>query len=86
MGKGFVHSRSYARYAPKRTSYRRTVKHPYGNRYGNDAFVKCETIEPLATGGVGSEENVFSTMRVNSPAAISPGNTYLGLNAEFQQF
>jgi len=27
-----------------------TVKKPYGNsRYGNDAFVKVENIEPLAT-------------------------------------
>ena len=36
--------KSYARSSMKR-SYaprRRTVRKPYGDRYGNDAFVKCE--------------------------------------------
>jgi len=66
-----------------RSSFRRTVRKPYGDRYGNDAFVKCENVEPLAT-SVATEE-VFSTMRVNSPVA-GPGNTYLGNNSEFQAF
>lgn len=35
-------------------SRRSTVKKPYGNsRYGNDAFVKVENIEPLATSALG---------------------------------
>ena len=48
---------------------------PYGgSRYGNDAFIKVEAIEPLAAVGI----NVFSTMRVTVPQAVAPGNTYLG--------
>ena len=46
--------RSYASYArrpmPRRRGFKPTVRKPYGNRYGNDAFVKCESIEPLSTG------------------------------------
>lgn len=42
------------KYASKRKVYtprrRVTVRTPYGDRYGNDAYVKCESIEPLATG------------------------------------
>lgn len=43
--------KSYARPSMRRSygTKRRTVKQPYGNRYGNDAFVKCENVEPLAT-------------------------------------
>ena len=41
--------RSYTRrYVPRRGGA--TVKKPYtGHRYGNDAFVKVEAIEPLST-------------------------------------
>jgi len=71
--------RSYT--TAKRTSYaprrRTTVKKPYGgSRYGNDAFVKVEAIEPLGTPAAATV-NVFSTMRVTVPAALSPGNSYL---------
>lgn len=60
-------------YAPRR---RATVKKPYTNsRYGNDAYVKVEAIEPLATAA--NSANVFATMRVNDPIN-SPGNQYLG--------
>ena len=63
-------------YVPRRRTYGATVKKPYGgHRYGNDAFVKVEAIEPLAANAASNE--VFSTMRVvdGGPA---PGNTYLG--------
>lgn len=76
------------RAAPRRSAYRRraTVAKPYGgSRYGNDAFVKCEAIEPLGTNAVSATE-VFSTMRVNNGANPTPGNTYLGPLAEFQAF
>lgn len=66
-----------------RSSFRRTVRKPYGDRYGNDAFVKCENVEPLATQIVG--EQVFSTMRVNQ-TAVGAGNTYLVDNSEFAAF
>lgn len=71
--------RSYASkrttYVPKRTT-RATVRKPYsGNRYGNDAFVKVEAIEPLAANALSNE--VFSTMRVSDPVGGN-GNTYLG--------
>lgn len=50
-------------YVPKRTT-KATVKKPYsGNRYGNDAFVKVEAIEPLAANAASNQ--VFSTMRVS---------------------
>ena len=57
--------KSYARSSMKRSyaTRRTTVRKPYGDRYGNDAFVKCENVEPLATGVL--TEEVFSTMRVN---------------------
>lgn len=45
-----------------------SVRKPYGgSRYGNDAFVKVEAIEPLATPAVGNSIDVFSTMRVTTP-------------------
>jgi len=77
-------------YTTKRTTYvprRRTTtaKKPYGgSRYGNDAFVKIEAIEPLANAA--NSANVFATMRVNGFAAIAPGNQYLGTQAEFLAF
>jgi len=62
-----------------------TVRKPYGgSRYGNDAFVKVETIEPLGT-QLTVPNNVYSTMRVNSPF-VGPGNSYLGSQTEFQNF
>lgn len=64
-------------YAPKRRSYMRgaTTKKPYGgSRYGNDAFVKVEAIQPLAATVA---NQVFSTMRVCNGIAGTPGNTYL---------
>jgi len=74
-------------YVPRRRSYGATVKKPYGgHRYGNDAFVKVEAIDPLATGLVASNE-VFSTMRVVAPPGLNiPGNSYLGNQAEFNAF
>lgn len=68
-----------ARKSYARRSYRKgaSVRRPYGgSRYGNDAFVKVEVIEPLAT-QAGIANNVFSTMRVNTPS-VSVGNSYLG--------
>ena len=43
-------------YVPRRRGYGgATVRKPYGgHRYGNDAFVKVEAIEPLATPAVAS--------------------------------
>ena len=74
------YARATRKYVPKRTT-RATVKKPYsGNRYGNDAFVKVEAIEPLAANALSNQ--VFSTMRVSTPA-VGPGNTYLGDQAEF---
>jgi len=72
-------------YVPRRRTYGgATIRKPYGgNRYGNDAFVKVEAIEPLAN-ALGTA-NVFSTMRVNAPV-VAGGNTYLGNQAEFQAF
>lgn len=79
--------RGGSRHRGKRSSFRRTNRTPYGNRYGNDAFVKCETIEPLATGpDIDAGEQVFSTMRTNTYQAVAPGNTYLAGNEEFLQF
>ncbi len=73
MGKGRMTSRSL-KAAPTRRS---TVKKPYGNsRYGNDAFVKIENTEPLAT-LTSSANQVFSTMRVTPGPASTPGNVYL---------
>jgi len=53
--------RTRSTYTPRRGA---TVKKPYGgSRYGNDAFVKVEAIEPLSvTAGVLAGQ-VFSTMR-----------------------
>ena len=70
------------RAAPRRAAVRRrsTVTKPYGgSRYGNDAFVKVEALEPLGTNAVSATE-VFSTMRVSGPPApplVAPGNSYL---------
>lgn len=55
----------------KRRSYKRTTKRqPYGNRYGNDAFVKIEAINNLAVSASTSvpplEGEVFSTMRCDA--------------------
>jgi len=80
--------RSYttkARYVPRRRTSAATVRKPYsGHRYGNDAFVKIEAIEPLSTTALSVQ--VFSTMRVVDGGAGTPGNTYLGNQAEFQAF
>lgn len=47
MAKGKMTVTAKKSYPSKRRS---TVKKPYGNsRYGNDAYVKVESIEPLAT-------------------------------------
>lgn len=53
MAKGRMTVRR-AKAAPRRS----TVAKPYGgSRYGNDAFVKIEAIEPLATiAGVGTSD------------------------------
>jgi len=70
-------------YVPRRRTGGATVRKPYGgSRYGNDAFVKVEAIQNLATpgGGVG---DVFSTMRVCDGNPGTPGNTYLPLLTEF---
>lgn len=76
-------------YVPRRRTYsaRTSVKKPYGgHRYGNDAFVKVESIEPLATPVLASDQ-VFSTMRVSAPPGLNiPGNSYLGNQAEFRAF
>lgn len=64
-------------YVPRRRTGGATARKPYGgSRYGNDAFVKVEAIQNLATpgGGVGS---VFSTMRVCDGNQGTAGNTYL---------
>lgn len=88
MPKKSMAKSSYTRraYAPRRRSGA-TVRKPYGgSKYGNDAFVKVEAIEPLGT-LVGVPNNVFSTMRVNDPPSpVSPGNVYLGSQTEFQNF
>jgi len=68
-------------YVPRRRTTA-TVKKPYsGHRYGNDAFVKVEAIEPISTTALSNE--VFSTMRVNDGAPGTAGNTYLGNQTEF---
>jgi len=74
-----------ATYVPRRRGRPTTTqKKPYGgSRYGNDAFIKVEAIQPLAN-AVGL--NVFSTMRVTVPQAVAPGNTYLGDQSEFLAF
>lgn len=62
----------------RKTTKSASVKKPYGgSRYGNDAFVKVENIEPLSTSATNAAQ-VFSTMRVNNPGAGGPGNVYLG--------
>lgn len=71
MPKKSMAKASYARraYVPRKR-YGATVRKPYGgSKYGNDAFVKVEAIEPLAT-LAGVPNNVFSTMRVNTPLAL----------------
>ena len=70
-------------YVPRKRTSGATTRKPYGgSRYGNDAFVKIERIENLATPG-GNVGEVFSTMRVCDGAANTSGNTYLGNQAEF---
>lgn len=73
-------SSSKARRATHRAAPRRrrtTVAKPYGgSRYGNDAFVKVEAIEPLGTTAASATE-VFSTMRTGQGASLVTGNTYL---------
>jgi len=66
-------------YVPRRRSTAASARKPYGgSRYGNDAFIKVEKIEPLGTGALGTI-NVFSTMRtIANPGGATPGNTYLG--------
>jgi len=73
-----------ASYVPRRRATT-TTKKPYGgSRYGNDAFVKIEAIEPLANAA--NSSNVFATMRVNDATGIAPGNQYLGAQPEFLAF
>jgi len=79
MAKGRMTTRR-AKAAPAR---RATVRKPYGDsRYGNDAFIKVEAVEPIGT-GIGNNSQVFSTMRVNEPQGVSPGNTYLRSQLEY---
>ena len=48
MAKGRMTKTARKSYPSKRRS---TVKKPYGDsRYGNDAFIRVEAIEPIATG------------------------------------
>ncbi|AXQ65291.1 MAG: hypothetical protein [Circular genetic element sp.] len=69
-------------YTPKRYGRKAaTAKKPYGgSRYGNDAFVKVEYINNLATnpptGSPPLGGEVFSTMRVDRETGTD-GNTYL---------
>lgn len=67
----------------------KATKKPYGNRYGNDAFVKIESINPLAT-RAGVNDFVSSAMRViDNPVAQGaavPANTYLRDQKEFDAF
>ncbi len=70
-----------ARAAPKRTTMRKrpTIRRPYyGNRYGNDAYVKVESIQDLSVQPSGGADvnAIFSTMRVNA-SAVGVGNTWL---------
>jgi len=67
MAKGRM-TKTCRKAAPRRTS----TKKPYGgSRYGNDAFVKIENVEPLAT-LAGTTGEVFSTMRVCAGIDPSP--------------
>lgn len=79
--------KSYARKStPRKYTKGATAKRPYGgSRYGNDAFVKVEAIEALTPNG-GALQNTFATMRVSVPDVASPGNTWLGDQAEFTAF
>lgn len=81
MPKGYPKSGRKA-YVPRRRGA--TVAKPYGGgRYGNDAFIKIEAIEPLATDATANE--CFATMRV-TPPSNAVGNTWLGNQAEFLAF
>lgn len=81
MAKGRMTVRR-AKAAPRRT----TTQKPYGgSRYGNDAFVKVEAIESLTNNG-GNLSETFATMRVSTPGVPTPGNTWLGRQAEFLAF
>ena len=83
MAKGRMTTRR-ARAMPSRRS---TVAKPYGgSRYGNDAYVKVEALEPLATDAAGNGVDIFSTMRVTVPQPNSPGNQFLLDQAEMQAF
>lgn len=72
--------KTYSKRSTKRTYTRKaaaSVRKPYGGgRYGNDAFVKVESIQPLAVLANTTNE-IFSTMRVND-GAVGDGNVYLG--------
>ncbi|AXH79479.1 MAG: hypothetical protein [Circular genetic element sp.] len=81
-------SKSTRKSAPRRRTGP-TVKKPYGgSRYGNDAFIKVEAIEPLAN--IGPNGQIFATMRVNAnpngQGANTPGNSYLSDQDEFTAF
>jgi len=70
-------------YVPRKRTSGATARKPYGgSRYGNDAFVKVERIENLATPG-GNVGEVFSTMRVVDGANNVAGNSYIGNQTEF---
>lgn len=72
----------YIKKVAKRSyTHSKKVKKPYGTRYGNDAFVKVEVINSIASVGPGSNE-FFSTMRTNAPFNIldpnsTAGNSYI---------
>ena len=83
MPKATIRKTYTRRYVPRRGGA--TIRKPYhGNRYGNDAFVKVEAIEPLTTTALSQE--VFSTMRVSDGAPNTGGNTYLANRSEFQAY
>lgn len=71
------------RTAFKPRSRKSSVRKPYTSRYGNDAFVKVESIEPIATQGTAN--SIYSTMRTNAPTT-APGNSYLFNKPEFANF
>ena len=72
-------------YVPRRRTTAATVRKPYGgSRYGNDAFVKVESIDNLST-TFGNQ--VFATQRISlPPAGVTPGNVYLVNQPEFRAF
>lgn len=71
-------------YVPKVRT--RTVRKPYGNRYGNDAFVKVEYLIDLGT-APGVPNDVYTTMRVDENGPLSTtGNAWLVNREEHRSF